>query len=215
MIFPAPDMTRNGLVPFDLTRAEYRKLRSLKTPHGVQRLLDEMDYHLATTCWSPRMVLREQTAHCLEGAIFAAAALRALGYPPLVIDLEAEHDTDHVVAVFQIRGHWGAVAKSNYAGCRYREPVYRSLRELAMSYFEDYFNLLGERSLRAFSRPVSLARFDPRGWMAAEKSVWYIPEHLCHIHHYPLLTRTQARALHRLDRRSVASGLVGHRVKEV
>jgi hypothetical protein len=204
---------RDGATAFGFTRAEYRKLRSLKTPHGIQRALDRMDYHLATTCWSPRMVLREQSGHCLEGALFAAAALRVLGYPPLVIDLEAERDTDHVVAVFQERGHWGALAKSNYAGCRYREPVYRSLRELAMSYFDDYFNLLGERTLRGFSRPVNLARFDDLGWMTAEKSVWYIPEYLCHIHHYPLLTPAQARNLHRLDRRSYQSGLLGHKVK--
>jgi hypothetical protein len=204
---------RNGLTAFDFTRAEHRKLRSFKTPHGVQRALDQMDYHLATTCWSPRMVLRGQTGHCLEGAIFAAAALRVLGYPPLLIDLEAERDTDHVIAVFQERGHWGALAKSNYAGCRYREPVYRSLRELAMSYFDDYFNLLGERTLRTFSRPINLARFDHLGWMTAEKSVWYIPEHLCHIHHYPLLTPVQARNLHRLDRRSYQSGLLGRKSK--
>jgi hypothetical protein len=204
---------QNGAARFGLTRAEERKLRSLKTPYGIQRMLDEMDYHLATTCWSPRRVLREQTAHCLEGAIFAAAALRVLGYPPLVIDMEAERDTDHVIAVFRARGHWGALAKSNYAGCRYREPVYRSLRELAISYFEDYFNLLGERTLRTFSRPVNLARFDSLGWMTAERSIWYVPEYLCHIHHYPLLSRAQARNLHRLDRRSYESGLVGHKVK--
>ncbi len=204
---------RNGATAFDFTRAEQRKLRSLKTPHGIQRALDQMDYHLATTCWSPRMVLREQTGHCLEGAIFAAAALRVLGYPPLVIDFEAERDTDHVLAVFQQSGHWGALAKSNYSGCRYREPVYRSLRELAMSYFDDYFNLLGERTLRTFSRPVNLSRFDPLGWMTAEKSVWYIPEYLCHIRHTPLLNPAQARKLHRLDRRSYQSGLLGHKVK--
>ena len=196
---------------FGFTPAELRKFRSLKTPHGVQRFMDDMPYHLATTCWSPRLVLHEQTAHCLEGAIFAAAALRVLGYPPLVIDLEAERDTDHVLAVFRHRGHWGALAKSNYAGCRYREPVYRSLRELAMSYFEDYFNLLGQRTLRRFSRPVNLARFDPQAWMTSEKSVWFIPEYLCGIFHYRLLTRAQEKNLHRLDKRSYDSGLHGHR----
>jgi hypothetical protein len=204
---------QNGATPFDFTRAEHRRLQSLKTPHGIQRMLDDMEYHLATTCWSPRMVLREQTGHCLEGAIFAASALRILGYPPLIIDLEADHDSDHVVAVFQERGHWGALAKSNYSGCRYREPVYRSLRELAMSYFDDYFNLLGERSLRTYSRPVNLSRFDALGWMTSGKSVWYIPEHLCHISHYALLTAAQERSLHRLDRRSYEAGLLGRKNK--
>ena len=140
-----------------------RKLRSFKDPYGVQRFLDDTPYHLADTAWSPRRVLREQTSHCLEGAIFAAAAMRVLGFPPLLIDFEAENDTDHVLALFRYKGHWGAVAKSNYSGCRYREPVYRSLRELAMSYFNIYFNMRGERTLRNFSRPVNLTRFDHLG----------------------------------------------------
>ena len=140
-------MAINGATPdWGFTSAELRKLRSLRTPAGIQRFLDDLPYHLADTAWSPRRVLREGTAHCLEGAIFAAAALRANGYPPLIFDLEAERDTDHVLAIYRERGHWGAVAKSNFAGCRYREPVYRSLRELAMSYFNIYFNLRGERS---------------------------------------------------------------------
>src|SRR3954463_8933451 len=129
------------------TPAELRKLRALKNPHGIQRALDAMPYHLDCTAWSPRLVLREGTAHCLEGALFAAAALRVNGYPPLILDLEAEKDTDHVIAIFRQNGHWGAIGKSNYSGCRYREPVYRTLRELAMSYFEGYFNLRRERSL--------------------------------------------------------------------
>lgn len=199
---------------FGFTPSELRQLRALKTPHGIQHYLNGLHYHLASTCWSPRLVLRERTAHCLEGAIFGAAALRVLGYPPLLIDFEAERDTDHVLAIFRQRGYWGAIATSNYAGCRYREPVYRSLRELAMSYFEDYFNLFGERTLRRFSRPVNLARFDRQNWMTAEKSVWFIPEYLCHIHHYPLLKRWQVMGLHRLDKRSFESGLHGHRVKD-
>ncbi|MBV9182064.1 MAG: hypothetical protein JO356_12205, partial [Acidobacteria bacterium] len=98
------------------TQAELKRLRSLKEPIGIQRFLDSQPYHLADTAWSPRRVLRENTSHCFEGALFAAAALRVNGYPPLVIDLEAERDTDHVIAVFQARGHWGALAKSNFTG---------------------------------------------------------------------------------------------------
>jgi hypothetical protein len=188
------------------TPAELRKLRSLKNPHGIQRFLDDMPYHLADTAWSPRRVLAENTSHCFEGAIFAAAALRVNGYPPLVFDLEAEHDTDHVVAIYRMRGHWGAIAKSNYTGCRYREPVYRSLRELAMSYFEVYFNLRRERSLRTFSRPVNLARFDGHNWMTTEKHLWFIAEYLFTIYHYPLLTPAMIRGLHRLDDRSFRAG---------
>ena len=122
------------------TPKELRKLRSMKNPYGIQKFLDDMPYHLEDTAWSPRKVLAEESSHCLEGAIFGAAALRANGYPPLLLDFEAEHDTDHVIAVFQEAGCWGAVAKSNYTGCRWREPIYRNLRELALSYFNAYFN---------------------------------------------------------------------------
>ncbi|MCI0353945.1 MAG: hypothetical protein L0099_02745, partial [Acidobacteria bacterium] len=151
------------------TASELRTLRSLHTPAKIQSFLDSLPYHLAGTAWSPRRVLRERTVHCLEGAIFAAAALRVNGFPPLVVDMEAQHDTDHVIAAYKVRGHWGAVAASNYASCRYREPVYRTLRELAMSYFDLYFNQRRERTLRTFSRPVNLARFDHLDWMTTEK----------------------------------------------
>ncbi len=188
-------------------------MRSLKTPHGIQRFIDDMPYHLADTAWSPRVVLHENTSHCLEGALFAAAALRANGYPPLIFDLEAENDTDHVIAIYRMRGHWGAIAKSNYTGCRYREPVYRSLRELAMSYFEVYFNLRRERSLRTFSRPVNLSRFDRRHWMTTEKPLWFIAEYLFDVHHYRLLTPAMAKRLHRLDDRSFRAGCLGRAEK--
>jgi hypothetical protein len=203
---------RDPLAAF--TPAELRKLRSFKQPYGIQRFLDDTPYHLADTAWSPRLVLREQTSHCLEGAIFAAAALRALGFPPLIIDLEAENDTDHVLAVFRIKGHWGAVAKSNYTGCRYREPVYRSLRELAMSYFNIYFNMRGERTLRNFSRPVNLARFDHLDWMTTGNPIWDIPMYLCEIHHYKLLRRGMVERLHRVDERLFRGETLGKALKK-
>src|SRR5919108_5045628 len=188
---------------FGFTRSELRTLRRLKNPVGVQRFLDELPYNLSLTARSPRSVLRDNTASCLEGAIFAAAALRVLGFPPLILDLEAEQDTDHVVAIFKVRGHWGAVAKSNFTGCRYREPVYRSLRELAMSYFNIYFNLRGERTLRRYSRPVNLARFDHLNWMTTNKPIWFIAEHLCEIPHISLLTPAMERNLTRVDQRTL------------
>ncbi len=189
---------------------ELRRLRSLRTPHQIQRLLEDMPYHHANTAWSPRVVLRERAAHCLEGAIFAAAALRVNGFKPLLWDLESTRDTDHVLAIFQYDRHWGAIGKSNFAGLRYREPVYRSLRELAMSYFDSYYNLLGERTLRAFSRPVNLSRFDRRNWMTTEEPVWFIAEHLCDISHTPVVTAEQAKRLTRLDRRAHTAGLTGY-----
>jgi len=198
---------------FGFTPAELRKLRSLKNPGGIQRFLDDLPYHLADTAWSPRRVLRENTAHCFEGAIFAAAALRANGYPPLILDLEAERDTDHVLAIYQVKGHWGAVAKSNYTGCRGREPVYRSLRELAMSYFQIYFNMRRERSLRTFSRPVNLKRFDDQHWMTTEKPIWFIVYYLFEISHTKLLTRAMIKHLHRVDERTFQGELLGKEYK--
>jgi len=207
--FAACDMSDD----FGFTPREWRSLRALRTPVGIQRALEAMPYHVAPSAWSPRRVLREGTAHCLEGAIFAAAALRVLGFAPLLVDLEAVQDTDHVISVFRVRGHWGAIAKSNFSGLRFREPVYRSVRELMMSYFEGYINLRGERTLRAYSRPVNLARFDRshRGWMTSEGDLWWIAEHLVGVRHTRLLTSAMTRNLSRVDRRSLDAGLVGHR----
>jgi hypothetical protein len=198
---------------FGFTPSELRTLRALKTPSGIQKFLDDLPYNLSYTARSPKKVLDDRVASCLEGGIFAAAALRIIGFPPLIFDLEAEQDTDHVVAIFKVRGHWGAVAKSNFTGCRYREPVYRTLRELAMSYFNIYFNLRGERTLRRYSRPVNLARFDHLNWMTTEKPVWFIAEHLCEIPHISLLTPAMEKNLSRLDRRSMSGEMVGHRKK--
>lgn len=202
---------KKSTADFDFSPAELRKLRSLKTPAGIQAYLDDLPYHLADTAWSPRLVLREQTAHCLEGAIFAAAALRVIGFLPLLLDLEADRDTDHVIAIYKSRGHWGALAKSNFNGCRSREPVYRTLRELALSYFHTYFNLRRERTLRRFSGPVNLARFDRRGWMTSEKGIWFVAEHLCDIPHWPLLKRGLDKHLTRVDPRTMEGEMVGHR----
>jgi hypothetical protein len=207
-------MKRNVADSGGFSPSDLRALRALKSPAGIQRFLDDIPYHLAGTAWSPRKVLHEKTAHCLEGATFAAAALRVLGFPPLILDLEADQDTDHVLAIFKTRGHWGAIAKSNFSGCRYREPVYRTLRELALSYFNVYFNLRGERTLRRYSRPVNLARFDDRNWMTSEKAIWFVAEHLCEIPHRRLLKRGLEKHLTRVDRRTWASEMVGHQKKE-
>lgn len=195
------------------TPKELRKLRSLSTPAKIQKFLNELPYHHAGTAFSPRMVLKHETAHCLEGAIFAAAALRVNGYPPLILDLEAVNDSDHVIAVFQEHDAWGAIGISNFAGLRYRPPVYRSVRELAMSYFNDYFNLRGERTLRAFSRPVNLSRFDRKNWMTREDNVWFIAEHLCEIPHTKILTPRAERALTPVDKRGLGAGCYGRSEK--
>ncbi len=197
---------------FGLTPVELAAFRRLSSPQRVQAFLDALPYNTeprGDTLRSPRRVLRDRTAHCAEGAIFAAAAFRVHGRPPLLVDLVAERDDDHVVAPYRDRGLWGAVAISKFSGLRFRLPVYGSVRELVLSYFEQYFNWGGERSLRAYSRPVSLVRFDRIGWMTAEEDVWPIVEHLAVIPHTQLLPRAVARHLPRVDKRSYAAGVLG------
>src|SRR5262245_27787436 len=196
----------------ELTPQENRLLRSLSTPWKVQKYLDALPYNKepnGDTCRSPRRTIRDQTAHCFEAALLAAAALRVNGKPPLILDLESVRDDDHVIAVFRIDGHWGAMAKSNYSGLRFREPVYRTLRELVMSYFEHYYNLKGEKTLRAFSRPVNLSRFDEMDWMTSEENVWEIPEYLTTIAHTPILETTRRMYM---DKRLYEAGLLGRKI---
>jgi hypothetical protein len=192
-----------------LLPAELRTLRSLNSPVKIQKFIDGLTYQYADTAGSPRRVLRERRGHCLEGALLAAAALRVNGRPPLVMDLESVRDDDHVVALYRERGLWGGIAKSNYAGLRFRAPVYRTLRELALSYFEHYYNLRGERTLRAYSVAVDLSRLDARHWMTDEEEVWSVPELLIAARHYPIVPDKVARALPRMDRRSFEAGMHG------
>jgi hypothetical protein len=180
-----------------------------KTPARIQRFVDDLTYQYANTAWSPRCVLRQRKGHCLEGALLAAAALRVNGYPPLLMDLEAVHDDDHVLAVYRERGLWGSIAKSNFAGLRFRAPIYRTLRELALSYFEHYYNLRGDRTLRSYSRPVNLARLDRQHWMTSDEDVWCVTDLLIEARHYPLFPHKVARALPRVDRRSFEAGMHG------
>ena len=198
----------------DLTRVELETFRRrLNTPARIQQFLDDIPYNTESdgeTFRSPRRVLRDRTANCIEGAVLAAAALRVQGEPPLIMDLTAVHDEDHVIGVFKRRGLWGAIGTSKFTGLRYREPVYRTLRELAMSYFEHYFNLAGERTLRGHGRPVNLARFDRIDWMTSEVPLWPIAEHLERIPHVVLVPPGIARRLVPLDRRLKAAGLLHH-----
>ncbi len=196
---------------FTMTRREARFLRTLDPPWKIQEYLDSIDYDVkGAHCRSPRRVLREKVVQCMDGALFAAAALRLQGRPPLIFDLEAVHDDDHVLAVYREGGCWGAIARSNYSGLRFREPIHRTLRELALSYFESYFNLRREKTLRRYARrPVDLSRFDGRNWMTSEEDLWFIPHFLEDIPHVRLLTPAQERRLGRVDRRMFTAGKVG------
>jgi len=201
---------RAGASAWGLTPRETAALARLTPAWRIQKYLDDLAYDAAGSgCRSPRRVLAERRVQCMDGALFAAAALRVQGHPPLVVDLEAVFDDDHVIAVFRERGCWGAVARSNYSGLRFREPVYPTLRALVLSYFESYFNLRREKTLRRYSRPISLARFDRIGWMTSEKDLWEIPRYLVDLAHRRLLTPAQERALSPTDARLFAAGLVG------
>ncbi len=189
---------------------ELHLLKKLNTPRKIQDFLNTLQINFeekGETCMSPRRVLRERKAHCMEGAMLAAAALRLHGHAPLVVDLTAvKRDDDHVLAVFRQHGCWGAITKTNHAVLRYREPVYRSIRELVLSFFHEYFMDDGRKTLRSYSLPVDLSRFDRRGWMTAEEDVWYIPDHLADVRHFPLLTRAQIATLRRADPTEINAG---------
>ena len=202
-------LRRGATEDFGLAPADVRTLRALKTPARVQKFIDGLTYQYANTAWSPQRVLRERKGHCMEGALVAAAALRLQGHPPLLMDLEGVRDDDHVIALYRQHGLWGGIAKSNFAGLRFRAPIYRTMRELAISYFEHYYNLRGERTLRSYSAPVNLARLDAKGWMTSDEDVWCVADLLLEARHYPLFPDKVARALPRLDRRSFEAGMHG------
>lgn len=179
-------------------------LRGLSTPAKIQDFLNGLRFRIIgtnETCHSPRLVMRHREAQCIEGAMFAAAALRFHGYQPLIVDLvSTAQDQDHVITVFAIDGCWGAISKTNHGVLRYREPVYRSVRELVMSYFHEYFLQSNrKKTLRSFSKPVDLSRFDGRGWETSEEPIWYIPEYLLTIPHSPILNRSQIARLRIAD----------------
>ena len=201
---------RKRLGDFGLTPREAGFLRRLTPPWRIQRYLDSIDYDAAAAgCRSPRRVLRERTVQCMDGALFAAAALRLQGEPPLLLDLEAEQDDDHVLALFRGPGGWGAVARSNFSGLRYREPVHPSIRALVLSYFESYFNLRRQKTLRRYSRPIHLARFDRLSWMTSEEDLWEIPNALVEVAHRTLFPARILAALAPVDARTFEAGLVG------
>jgi len=194
-----------------LSPEERRLVAGLNTPARIQAFLDELIYPEGEKNRSLVDVLRQGKAHCLDGGLFAAAALRLLGYPPLVLDMQPEpgNDDDHVIAIYRSRGCWGSVAKSNYSGLRLREPVYRTLRELVMSYFEDSFNMARQKTLRTYTRPVNLVRFDRQEWMTEASGVDAVEAYLKTARLIPILKPGQAEALSSVDERSFNAGTLG------
>ena len=193
----------------DSTKELTRLLKPLASPVKIQDFLDSIPYNTTNRTLSPLLVLREKMAHCMDGGLLAASALRRLGYPPLIVDLTAENDDDHIIAVFREGNHWGAIAKSNTTVLRFREPVYRSLRELAMSYFEMYYNLNGHKTLRSYSRTMDLSRFDGRNWETTDEDLEFIGDYTYTVRHYPLLTKRQIRSLNSVPKYLYDAGFSG------
>jgi hypothetical protein len=184
-------------------------LKPLDSPYKIQEYLDSIPYNTTKRTLSPLLVMKERMAHCMDGGLLAASALRRLGYPPLIVDLSAENDDDHIIAVFREGNSWGAIAKSNTTVLRFREPVYRSLRELAMSYFEMYYNLKGHKSLRSYSRTMDLSRFDDRNWETTDEDLEFIGDYTYTVRHYPLLTKKQILSLTKVPKYLYDAGFSG------
>jgi hypothetical protein len=198
--------------PFDqhLTKSERRILSRLTAPGKIQTFLDKLAYSTEETYRCPLRVLRERVAHCYDGALFAAAMLRRLGHPPLILEMLPNHrDDDHLLALFKRDGHWGAVGKSNFVGLRFREPVYRTLRELIMSYFEQFYNVEREKTLRGYTLPLNLKAFDRHGWMVKDEPLERIAEKLDRIRSVRVLTPKMVKRLSPLDTRAYQAGLLG------
>jgi hypothetical protein len=185
-----------------LTAAEYARLRRLDTPQKIQAHLYGMKQNFeldGNTCRPVQAVLHAGNAHCIEGAMLAACALWVHGERPLLMDMRAVRDFDHVVALFRRRGRWGAISKTNGIGLRWRDPVYRTLRELAMSYFHEYTNRRDHKTLREYSVPFDLRRIDPAVWVTGRKNAWQVCEALDELKHFPLVNGHHLQAVTRKD----------------
>ena len=185
-----------------LNKAEFAVLRRLSSPERIQAFIDDIPQNFedgGETCLSVREALRQRRALCIEGAMIAAAALWVHGEAPLLLDLKATRDFDHIVALFRRNGCWGAISKTNRPVLRWRDPVYRSLRELAMSYFHEYCNGRHQKTLRSYSTAFDLRRLDPEDWVTYKKNCWEVGWALDAARHYPLISKKQSKLLRLRD----------------
>ena len=188
-----------------LTSQEYKKLACLTTPIKIQDFLDTFAFNWekkGDTHMSPRRVLREKKSHCIEGALLAAAALWLHGEPPLIMNVSArmgKGDVDHVVALYKRGGYYGAISKTNHAVLRFRDPIYRTPRELALTYFHEWFmNETREKTLECYSKPLDLRHFGT-DWVTSEKELWEIADALSVLPHYNLVPKGNWRYIRRAD----------------
>jgi hypothetical protein len=193
-----------------LVSSERKLLEGLNRPVEIQSFLNATPYSEDEFYRCPLRVLRERKAHCFDGALFAAMALRCIGHPPLILELIPNgRDDDHILALFKQHDNWGAVAQSNFTGLRYREPVYRSLRELIMSYFEDFFNSAGEKTLVGYRGPINLKVFDQLDWMTRDTGLETLSTDMDRYRVHPVISTEMASNLAPVDERSLRAGLLG------
>ncbi len=188
---------------------EFEIFKKLDTPSKIQDFIDDIPINFELkkeTCYSPLMVLKNNEAHCIEGALLAAAIFWYHGKPPLLLDLVTTPNDDyHTVALFKEGGKWGAISKTNHAYLRYREPVFKNVRELAMSYFNEYFLDSGQKTLRSYSNPFNLDRFG-EDWLVSEKDLWDIAGALDSAKHYKILNPRQIKRLRPADEIEIKAG---------
>ncbi len=175
----------------NLTKQEISFLKKLNTPNKIQDFLDSIPFNFeekGETVMSPRRVMREKKAHCIEGAFFASSALMVNGEKPLVMNLKITgKDFDHCVALFKKNGYWGAISKTNHAVLRFRDPIYKTIRELALSYFHEYFLLTdGKKTLRGYTSPIDMNKFG-KSWMTEEKDLWGISSKIFYMKHIKII----------------------------
>ncbi len=208
---PAAHTTRSrSSIASQLRALELLQLRRLATPAAIQAFLNSLPYSSDSFYRSPLTVLRDRVAHCFDGAVFAAMCLREIGFPPLILELlPNRRDDDHILALFGQSGRWGAIAKSNFVGLRFREPIFRTLRELSLSYFEDYFNAAGEKTLRGHTASLNLSTLDGHAWTTCDDTMSLIAGRLDRLKRYRLLTPAMARRLAPVDPLMVQAGLLG------
>jgi hypothetical protein len=186
------------------TKKEKALFKKLNTPAKVQDFINSIpfnfEYDGVDRVKSPVRVLREKSAHCIEGAIFSAYALSLHGFKPKLIYLKTtKNDLEHVVTLFEQDGFLGAISKTNHAVLRYREPVYKNVRELVMSYFHEYFLNDGTKTLRGYSDPLDLSMFED-GWEVAEEDLWGIDEELDKMKHHEIISKNMAKRLRKADK---------------
>ena len=198
-----------GSLESQLSPSEQLLLSSLDSPSRIQSFLNSVPYSEDKFYRCPLRLLRDRKGHCFDGALFAAMALRHIGYAPLILELTPnERDDDHILALFKQQTFWGAVAQSNFTGLRYREPVYRNLHELVMSYFEVFFNSIGEKTLRGYRGPIHLVTFDHLDWMSSDAGLEELADGMDRYRIHPILTDDMAARLSLVDDRSLRAGLM-------